>query len=490
MSNTAFDLNIESILDHWEVSHALREIIANALDEAILSGTADVQITKDGSDKWHVRDFGRGLRIEHFTMNENVEKVRTTTGIIGKFGVGLKDALATLHRRGLDVSIHSKFGLFRLAEHSKHNFDGIVTLHIICEPGDPSFIGTDFTFERLSDQDVAKSKSYFLKFSNESELENTTYGAVLVSTHGNSRVYINGVLANIEPNFLFSYNITSLTESMRKELNRERVNIGRSVYTDRVKSILRSCRSAQVLEALANQLAERDEGSQCDELQWLDIRQLAINILHKNSKVTFLTHKEVTKAPEMIQKIQADGYQVVLIDDAEKSKVVQQEQQGGPAVRTLENYFEEYRQTFQYQFVTAQNLSEHERSILNLAPEIANLINVSADRLPRVLISETMRLDRTDTAGAWDPEIKAIVIHRDQLASIKSFAGTLLHEIAHALSGHSDATVDFELVLTSYMGILVMRAMSVPPEEHGQLSQPDHSFRQIFRFLKFPRRET
>src|SRR5271154_4363221 len=129
MNNTAFDLNIESILDHWEVSHALREIIANALDEAILSGTADVQITKDTAGKWHVRDFGRGLSIEHFTMNENFEKVHNGNGIIGKFGVGLKDALATLHRRGLCVSIRSRFGIFHLIEHSKHNFDDIITLH-------------------------------------------------------------------------------------------------------------------------------------------------------------------------------------------------------------------------------------------------------------------------------------------------------------------------------------------------------------------------
>ena len=30
-----FDLNIEKILENWEVYHAIREIIANALDEQI-----------------------------------------------------------------------------------------------------------------------------------------------------------------------------------------------------------------------------------------------------------------------------------------------------------------------------------------------------------------------------------------------------------------------------------------------------------------------
>lgn len=33
----SFDLNIEHILEHWEIEHALREIIANALDEKTIS---------------------------------------------------------------------------------------------------------------------------------------------------------------------------------------------------------------------------------------------------------------------------------------------------------------------------------------------------------------------------------------------------------------------------------------------------------------------
>ncbi len=42
-----FDLNIERVLEHWTVAHALREIIANALDEQALSSTADPVIFKD-----------------------------------------------------------------------------------------------------------------------------------------------------------------------------------------------------------------------------------------------------------------------------------------------------------------------------------------------------------------------------------------------------------------------------------------------------------
>src|SRR5438874_1004148 len=94
-----FDLNVEKILDHWGVPEAVREVIANALDEQALSGTPEPEILKR-RDGWHVIDFGRGLRYQHLTQNENPEKRRKADLVVGKFGVGLKDALSTFHRRG------------------------------------------------------------------------------------------------------------------------------------------------------------------------------------------------------------------------------------------------------------------------------------------------------------------------------------------------------------------------------------------------------
>jgi hypothetical protein len=424
----------------------------------LLSSTEPIEIYKDNNGHWHVRDFGRGLRIEHFTLNENKEKSTNTPGIIGKFGVGLKDALATLHRRRVEVYIRSRFGDFFIRQHSKSDFAGIVTLHVAAMPPSQDIEGTDFLFAGLTDDDVQRTKSYFLTFSSEKELDDTAYGSVFAGQMGQSKVYINGVLASIEPGFLFSYNITSLTETMRKQLNRERVNVGRSVYTERVKSILRSSTSQFVLQSLADQLAQRQSGQLCDELQWLDIRQLAINSLQQSNQVTFVTQEEAVARPEVIEKIQSDGYRVVLIDASEKSKVVQQEQQGGPAVRTLENYFVEYNETFQYKFVEKENLLPHELHVFGEAPAIAALVGIFHD-LPKILVSETMRLDRVDTLGVWDSELKAIVIQRDQLSGLESFAATLLHELAHATSGHTDSTVAFENVLTAYLGKVAARAL-------------------------------
>ena len=69
-----FDSNIEKILESWDVYHAIREIIANALDEQILTDTETIYIYKTNNDCWHITDYGRGLNYHHLTQNENEEK--------------------------------------------------------------------------------------------------------------------------------------------------------------------------------------------------------------------------------------------------------------------------------------------------------------------------------------------------------------------------------------------------------------------------------
>src|ERR1700686_1111568 len=196
MAVRSFDLNIEEVLENWEVEHAIREIIANALDEQFISRTAEIEISKDDRGDWQIRDFGRGLQIEHFTLNESREKLTALAGIIGKFGVGLKDALATFHRRGIDVHIRSSFGTFGLRQDHKYGFDNIVTLHVEYDDRPTDVTGTEFVLRGATDMDMAKAKSLFLKFAGEAILETNTYGQILQRREGGGRLYISGVFAS------------------------------------------------------------------------------------------------------------------------------------------------------------------------------------------------------------------------------------------------------------------------------------------------------
>jgi hypothetical protein len=378
MSIRAFDLNIEEVLENWEVEHAIREVIANALDEQLLSKTGDIQIQKDIRGYWHIRDFGRGLRIEHFTQKEDKEKLGSALPIIGKFGVGLKDALATFHRRGVEVLIKSRHGTFRLREVSKHGFENIVTLHAEYDDSPQDVTGTEFILKGVTDADVAKAKTLFMRFAGEHVLEVTSYGEIMRRGPTMAKVYILGVLASEEPNFLFSYNVTDLTESMKKRLNRERLNVGRTTYAERVKAILKNATASEVQDELVAQIAHRAVGDQRDEMTWIDISQLALNLMNEKSNVALVTEQELQTKPDLVGAAKGDGLQVVVITEQQKAKVEAQVAAGGPELRTLAVYAREFNESFKYEFVDPSALSRGERNVFQFTTRILALVGVAA----------------------------------------------------------------------------------------------------------------
>lgn len=459
MTTRAFDLNVDEVLENWEVQHALREIIANALDEQVISNTTDIGIAKDKQGSWRIRDFGRGLQIEHFTLNENQEKLNFPSGVIGKFGVGLKDALATFYRRGVSVLIRSAFGTFRLKKQHKHDFRDIVTLHVEYDDTPNPMRGTEFVLDGVTDEDVAKAKSLFLKFAGDEILETNAYGQILRRERGTGRVYILGVFASEEPNFLFSYNVTSLTESMKKKLNRERLNVGRTTYAERVKAILKGAKSEAVQNLLVDQVLKRAAGEQCDEMAWIEISQVALNLMHQRMRVAYLTETEIQSRPDVVDLARREDYRVVVVTEQQKSKLEAQVETGGAQVRTLEAYVQEYNASFEYVFVGVEELTMEERRVYNLTPRILELVGLAPWDIPAIRLSETMRVTNDDTQGVWDPSIPAIVIKRSGLSSAFAYAGTLLHEVGHATTGTLDATREFERVLTTYLGRTSCRAI-------------------------------
>jgi HSP90 family molecular chaperone len=168
----AFDLNIEKVLEHWTIPFAVRELIANALDEEALTGTTEPKIFKD-DDGWHVADAGRGVRYEHLTQNENAEK-RKHPQVIGQFGMGLKDALAVFDRRGIGVEIRSAHADISTARRPKQSFPDVVTLHaLVNRPSSPGRAGTDIVLAGVKDGDVEAAKGFFLRYSGEVLLEST-----------------------------------------------------------------------------------------------------------------------------------------------------------------------------------------------------------------------------------------------------------------------------------------------------------------------------
>ncbi len=457
MTIKLFDLNIEEVLENWDIEHGLREIISNALDEQQITDSHKIEIKKDLVGEWHIRDFGRGIQIEHFTLNENPEKLNSELNLIGKFGVGLKDALATFNRRGILVIIKSKFGSFQIKKSQKSGFSDILTLHVEYNDDPINIEGTDFIFSGISNEKMDLAKSFFLKFNDESLLDSTMYGEVYSRKSSGAKVYINGVFAADEPNFMFTYNITNITQSIKKKLNRERLNVGRSTYSSRVKDILLSTDNNQVQFELIEQARNRYSGNLYDEFSWIEISQKAFNLLNNSQHVVFLTEEEIIHSPEIIDWAKRDRYEIITISDKEKDKLDSQMNLGGPEIRTSDVFISEINDSFEYKFINPQDLNNKEMVIYNSYQKIVNLIDLPKWQIPKLLISETMRLTNDDTCGVWDSSLNAIIIKKTQLANEILFAGTILHELAHKISGAPDCTRAFEGKLTDFLGIITAR---------------------------------
>lgn len=454
-----FDLNIEKILENWEVYHAIREIIANALDEQILTNTKDISIYKSNDGWWHIIDFGRGLNYHHLTQNENEEKL-TNDKLIGRFGVGLKDALATLYRHGIKVQIISKYGIITLKEASKSGFDDIITLHAqIAPPQNPNMVGTDFCLLGCNVDDIEKAKSLFLTFSGKNILEKNAYGEVIENSTNTADIYINGVKVAEESNFLFSYNITSLTAQLKKALNRERTNVGRSAYTGRIKDILKACSSEKVIDALVEDLQQFGSGNEHDELSWNGIAMYAakkMNQLHKDT--TFVTTSDLQNNPSLIDKMQRSGYNPVVVPDNIISKMEDYNTgaKSGETLTTVKQYIKDEKERFVPVEIDINALTADEIDVYNKTDSILKLIGGKPKNVKEIVIVEKIYESELfyETLGLWIAGENKILIKRKQLKSLKQYAGTLLHECAHAISGADDVSRDFELKLTEIIGIV------------------------------------
>jgi len=279
--------------------------------------------------------------------------------------VWLKDALATFDRKGIKFLIKSKYGNIKVYKSQKHGFEDVLTLHAYISPTEePNFVGTEFILENLTDEDIQKAKDNFLKFSGEETIEETKYGDVLDKKSNEARIYVNGIKVAEEENFIFSYNIISLTKKIKKALNRERINVGRSAYSDMVKSILLNSESKEIAQEIVNDLKNYSLGKMHDELRWLDVQEHAVRILNASEDVIFLTSEELIEDPKMVDEARSGGYNLITIPTNLKEKIKRTTDIHGNDIRDLGQFYKEYDNSFKFKFVEYSELTENEKEVI------------------------------------------------------------------------------------------------------------------------------
>jgi hypothetical protein len=473
-----FDLNMEEeLLEAWDIDDGVRELIANSLDEAALSNTREPEIFQDDRGRWHIRDYGRGLTHQDLTQGEDEEKLNNPDKVIGKFGVGLKDALAVLYRQDVEVVIHSPYITFTVEQSSKAGFDDVETLHaVIRKTEHPDLNGTEVILDGCSREDIEEAKQNFLTYTDVDLLEETKFGEVYESEDsGPASIYVTGLKVATEEEFLFSYNITNTTKKIRDALNRERSNVGRTAYTSRVKKILQACESEEVAERLVDDLEKVQEGRNHDELSWKPIQVHAASVLNARSEALFVTAEEQGQMKDLVERARGDGKRVVTVPNTTRQELGSSSDVEGGEIRDVDLFQEEWSESFEFEWVDESKLSRDERKAWNLKDEVLSLVGVE-HLIEEVRISETMRSfdDGWKTNGLWEPAERRIVIKRDVLNSKSGFIGILLHEAAHAKGGATDQTREFEGDLTDLLGITgtaaVLDVDALPQKDRSPVS--------------------
>jgi hypothetical protein len=194
-----------------------------------------------------------------------------------------------------------------------------------------------------------------------------------------------------------------------------------------------------------------------DELKWNDVAVHACKILNASGKVIFLTPTELDTAKDMVDKAKGDGLNVVTIPENIKEKISGLEDYSGNIIRDLTGFTDEWNRSFKFKFVNPKDLTKEELKVFDKTKQIVDLIGGLPKNVKKITISETMRMEAAsyrEATGLWEASEERIIIKRTQLRSLKEYAATLLHEIAHARSGTSDVSREFEDELTSLLGLI------------------------------------
>lgn len=136
--------------------------------------------------------------------------------------------------------------------------------------------------------------------------------------------------------------------------------------------------------------------------------------------------------------------------------------ENGNTLTTVRQYIEDEKSNFTPTVADVSELTVDERNIYNKTSDILSLIGGKPEAVKDILLVEKIYEHGFyyEPLGLWIQEEGKILIKRNQLSCITDYAGTLLHECAHAISYADDVSRDFENELTKIIGELASKIIS------------------------------
>lgn len=432
------DLNIKNILTNWNVSDALRELIANAFDESVLSNTKEPIISFDNG-KLVIRDFGSGINEEHFIQNENESK--KANNVIGRFGIGLKDSISVLYRNNKKVIFKSRNGIFYPDLSYKSGLNSkIETIHIIYKRENIDFLGTEIIIEDIENDEFESAKNNFVKLSNSSPIFSCSKGEIYENSDYSS-IYYNGMKVSEDNNLLFSYNILQPNAKLNKSLNRERKMISRDAYRDNIISILKESINAKY-ERITNKIISNFN---IDNNEWgfLEIKKAILD----NTSSILVGNKNLNQN-SFESYANKENYNVIWISDKDYKSLYNDEKF---TKKTLDYFGYEYINDFDCIDIDPKELDEHQYNNYVWLNEQIKILSENWTELRWIYkdIKMTIIESHPNASGLSNIETNQIKLVKNIFNNKKLLLNTTIHEICHLTSKQKDVTLEFEKVLTS-----------------------------------------
>ena len=225
--NNTIDLNIGTqCLDNWENHDACRELIANAMDEHIISKITQPISINHSRNKCEIIDYGSGITKSSFVIQSNSNKLNNEK-LIGQFGFGMKDAIGVLCKNDIDVTIYTKDFIFTPSYTQRANTSDI-TLHITFKTNndyddddDDDNYGTKIVLNNIKKADIEKAKDYFINFTT-IRFDKLYSDTIMKFSTDSQYIFVNKFrICKAKKNTYFSYNIKK-TKDVMKLFNRDR----------------------------------------------------------------------------------------------------------------------------------------------------------------------------------------------------------------------------------------------------------------------------
>jgi len=418
---------------NWTMVDAIREVIANAMDEGDFKITYDAYF--DGCD---IINKGSEIKPKHLVLG-NSEK---STDQIGQFGEGLKIAALVAARENRKFYVSTSGFSFRPSIEYSEGLESdilVLTLDETTKNKEETLVHIQCTKEEYAD-----AKAKFLKWSGCKSISKEL--APNIFSPG-GKLFVNG-LYTMPLNSLYSYNLTST-----KFINRDRTVVDLSVAKQEIERII------------------KEEGFPVKEFckMYLEAAYSNEEVVETGIYLSPNSQSGKEMFTKMAQKMFSD--KKLVMNDGTQSDMTMEDKgytvlptpvswAASYTIKTAAGIKESSEEltsnsalTNPDQYVIKDNkLTEYELANMKDARECAEKLDYSSKELVVKVVSKFDNPDRKH-----DNDIDIIYLHRSLLTEGGSpLFGAMIHECVHIIHGVDDRTHSFEDILTDIIGRLAV----------------------------------